>query len=147
IVGKGYEVSVLDEAPNVPDGQVEREKIPVEYAAFPFGICKLPTEQGKRLPAVVDQLFQHSTDGGTGCIHCNCRHCVWNNIVAFANASSDCRPIEIAFLGSGGHIAMVLKKIRNQPNLKSFFKAPGTVDCERGLKASYSISLNIAEKA
>ncbi|KRX70136.1 hypothetical protein T06_7587 [Trichinella sp. T6] len=88
IVGKGYEVSVLDEAPNVPDGQVEREKIPVEYAAFPFGICKLPTEQGKRLPAVVDQLFQHSTDGGTGCIHCNCRHCVWNNIVAFANASS-----------------------------------------------------------
>ncbi|OUC40838.1 hypothetical protein D917_03783 [Trichinella nativa] len=29
----------------------------------------------------------------------------------------------------------VLKeKIRNQPNLKSFFKAPGTVDCEGGLK-------------
>ncbi|KRX30934.1 SCAN domain-containing protein 3, partial [Trichinella sp. T9] len=36
----------------------------------------------------------------------------------------------------------VLKeKIRNQPNLKSFFKAPG------GLKASYTISLNIAKKA
>ncbi|KRY45514.1 hypothetical protein T03_4755 [Trichinella britovi] len=57
IVGKGYEVSVLDEAPNVPDKQVEREKLPVEYAAFPFVICKLPTEQGKRLPVVVDQLF------------------------------------------------------------------------------------------
>ncbi|KRX25624.1 SCAN domain-containing protein 3 [Trichinella nelsoni] len=42
----------------------------------------------------------------------------------------------------------VLKeKIRNQPNLKSFFKAPGTVDCEGGLKASYTISLNIAKKA
>ncbi|XP_003369530.1 putative zinc finger protein [Trichinella spiralis] len=41
----------------------------------------------------------------------------------------------------------VLKeKIRNQPNLKSFFKAPGTVDCEGGLKASYTISLNIANK-
>ncbi|KRX29219.1 hypothetical protein T09_221, partial [Trichinella sp. T9] len=31
------------------------------------------------------------------------------------------------------------EKIRNQPNLKSFFKAPGT--------ASYTISLNIAKKA
>ncbi|KRX28806.1 hypothetical protein T05_15594, partial [Trichinella murrelli] len=42
----------------------------------------------------------------------------------------------------------VLKeKIRNQPNLKSFFKAPGTVDYEGGLKASYTISLNIAKKA
>ncbi|KRY25093.1 Uncharacterized protein T03_14031, partial [Trichinella britovi] len=39
------------------------------------------------------------------------------------------------------------EKIRNQPNLKSFFKAPGTVDCEGGLKASYTISLNIAKKA
>ncbi|KAL1227120.1 Zinc finger MYM-type protein [Trichinella pseudospiralis] len=39
------------------------------------------------------------------------------------------------------------RKIRNQPNLKSFFKAPGTVDCEGGLKASYTISLNIGKKA
>ncbi|KRZ41382.1 hypothetical protein T4C_6009, partial [Trichinella pseudospiralis] len=31
--------------------------------------------------------------------------------------------------------------------LKSFFKAPGTVDCEGGLKASYTISLNIGKKA
>ncbi|KRZ15985.1 SCAN domain-containing protein 3 [Trichinella zimbabwensis] len=42
---------------------------------------------------------------------------------------------------------VVKEKIRNQPNLKSFFKAPGIVDCEGGLKASYSISLNIAKKA
>ncbi|KRX69765.1 hypothetical protein T06_1264 [Trichinella sp. T6] len=28
------------------------------------------------------------------------------------------------------------KKIRNQSNLKAFFKAPGIVDCEGGLKAS-----------
>ncbi|KRX40037.1 hypothetical protein T05_9545 [Trichinella murrelli] len=42
----------------------------------------------------------------------------------------------------------VLKeKIRNHPNLKTFSKAPGTVDCERGLKASYSISINIAKNA
>ncbi|KRZ82202.1 hypothetical protein T08_3571 [Trichinella sp. T8] len=57
MVGKGCEVSVFDVESNVPDKQVEREKLPVEYAAFPFVICKLPTEQGKRLPVVVDQLF------------------------------------------------------------------------------------------
>ncbi|KRX14208.1 hypothetical protein T07_4249 [Trichinella nelsoni] len=40
----------------------------------------------------------------------------------------------------------VLKeKIRNQPNLKN--KTPSTVDCEGGLKASYSISLHIAKNA
>ncbi|KRX33291.1 hypothetical protein T05_14659 [Trichinella murrelli] len=88
MVGKGCEVSDFDVESNVPDKQVEREKLPVKCAAFPFGICELPTEQGKRLPVVVDQLFQHSTDGGTGCIHCNCCHCGWNNIVAFPNASS-----------------------------------------------------------
>ncbi|KRX31901.1 hypothetical protein T05_6697 [Trichinella murrelli] len=45
------------------------------------------------------------------------------------------------------HFERVLKeKIRNQPNLKSFFKAPGTVDYEGGLKASYTISLKIANK-
>ncbi|KRZ70311.1 hypothetical protein T10_6504 [Trichinella papuae] len=30
---------------------------------------------------------------------------------------------------------------------RAFFKAPGIVDCEGGLKASYSISFNIAKKA
>ncbi|KRX12836.1 hypothetical protein T07_7324 [Trichinella nelsoni] len=110
MVGKGYEVSVFDVAPNVPDKQVEREKLPVECAAFPFGICELPTEQGKQLPVVVDQLFQHSTDGGTGCIHCNCCHRRKLKLFLPRLALWDCRPmdcIEIAFLGGGGHIAMV----------------------------------------
>ena len=41
----------------------------------------------------------------------------------------------------------VLKeKIRNRPNLKTFFKASASTDNEGGLKVSYSISLNIAKK-
>ncbi|KRX52057.1 hypothetical protein T09_12271 [Trichinella sp. T9] len=49
MVGKGCEVSDFDVESNVPDKQVEREKLPVEYAAFPFLICEFPTEQGKLL--------------------------------------------------------------------------------------------------
>lgn len=37
------------------------------------------------------------------------------------------------------------EKIKNRPNLKTFFKAPANVD-KGGLKASYNISLTIAKK-
>ncbi|KRY45019.1 hypothetical protein T03_18005 [Trichinella britovi] len=70
IVGKGYEVSVLDEAPNVPDKQVEREKLPVEYAAFPFVISLMAVPDASTVIAV------------------SALGCGWNNIISSLGLSA-----------------------------------------------------------
>ncbi|KRZ81651.1 hypothetical protein T08_13931 [Trichinella sp. T8] len=63
MVGKGCEVSVFDVESNVPDKQVEREKLPVEYAAFPTALMAVP-------------------DAST-VIAVSALGCGWNNIISF----------------------------------------------------------------
>ncbi|KAL1235897.1 Altered inheritance of mitochondria protein [Trichinella spiralis] len=108
MVGKGYEVSVFDVAPNVPDKQVEREMLPVECAALPFGISPMAVPDASTVIAV-------------SALGCGCYNIVLlptplrysrRKLKLFLPrlALWDCRPmdcIEIAFLGGGGHTAMV----------------------------------------
>ncbi|KRX33227.1 hypothetical protein T05_7295 [Trichinella murrelli] len=123
MVGKGYEVSVFDVAPNVPDGQVEREKIPVESLHFRSGSvsCRLNKACGCQLLLIscsstapmaapdASTVIAVTADGTTSLLLPTPLRYSRRKLKLFLPrlALWDYRPIEIAFLGSGGHIAMV----------------------------------------